>query len=168
MSVTGGIGLFDTSGGLDSLAGLGTGLGAGNDDTLLGSSDPNEGLSSADIALVNSTYADPTNTGDSGSTQNVSTPSTASKNNPETAGSLNTGATLNTALGALFAGFTLASQPKNTPKTVTATIGGTTVTSGASAGGALSILGTTSAQQSSSLLLIVGVIALIIFLKYRS
>lgn len=107
---------------------------------------------------------DPTNTGDTGAVQDVSTPFLPSINNPETAGTDTLGAALSKAIDTGFSAWQLASQPKGTPKVVTTKVGNTTVTSGKPAGITGSLFGnTTPAQQSTINLIIIAVIGLIIY-----
>lgn len=110
----------------------------------------------------NANPTDPTNAGDTGGVQNISTPATAGTNNPETGGSSNWGTVLNNSLSAAFAAWNIASQPKGTPRTVTTRVGTTTVTSG---GGLGSIFGSSS---SGSNLLVIGVIVIgiVLLIKY--
>jgi hypothetical protein len=123
---------------------------------------------SPDSALWNVSLqsVDPTNTGDTGGVQNTSTPAIAGKNNPETAGSSTSlGGALTAAINAGFASWQLASQPKGTPRTVTAQVGTTRVTSGA--GGLSSIFGTTPTGQVNWVpILLIGLVVILI-LKYR-
>jgi hypothetical protein len=105
---------------------------------------------------------DPTNSGDLGAIQDTSTPTFPSLNNPETAKSSGSfGAVLNNAISAGFAAWQLASLPKGTPKTVTTTVGQTTVTT-ARPSLTTSLFGATTPQQSKLiqivLLLVVGLI----------
>lgn len=107
---------------------------------------------------------DPTNTGDTGATQDVSTPFLPSVNNPETAGTDSLGAALSKAIDTGFSAWQLASQPKGTPKTVVTKVGNTTVTSGRPTGITGSLFGNvTPAQQSTINLIIILVIGLIIY-----
>lgn len=106
---------------------------------------------------------DPTNTGDTGATQDVSTPLLPSVNNPETAGTDTLGAALSKAIDAGFSAWQLASQPKGTPKTVSTTVGRTTVVSGQPSA-LSSLFGTSSTSQQGIInLLIVLFIGLIIY-----
>lgn len=107
---------------------------------------------------------DPTNTGDTGATQDISTPLLPSVNNPETAGTDTLGAALSKALDTGFSAWQLASQPKGTPKVVTTKVGSTTVTSGRPTGITGNLFGNvTPAQQGTINLIILLVIGLIIY-----
>lgn len=105
---------------------------------------------------------DPTNSGDTGGNQNISTPPIAGTNNPETAGSTDLGTVLNNAINAGFSAWQLASLPRNTPRTIQTTVGQTTVTAG-SPNLLNSILGPSTRQQQNqlftlSILIIIGIL----------
>lgn len=107
---------------------------------------------------------DPTNTGDTGALQDVSTPFLPSVNNPETAGSDTLGAVISKGIDTAFSAWQLASQPKGTPRTVTTKVGPTTVVSGRPQGITGSLFGNVTPKEQSIInLIIVLVIGLIIY-----
>lgn len=108
---------------------------------------------------------DPTNSGNTGSLQDISTPSIAGENNPETAGGSSLGAVLNNAINAGFSAWQLASLPKNVPKTVQTQVGQTRVVAGTPTL-ANSIFGPTT--QSGSSLLVIGILIIVGLLIYKS
>jgi hypothetical protein len=110
--------------------------------------------------------ADPTNTADLGGTADISTPATASENNPETAaGGTNWATTFNNLINAGFASYQLAQQPAGTRRTITSTVGGTRVTSGFQ--NPFSGLSTVQQSQLTSIA-VIAVIALIGLFVYKS
>lgn len=122
------------------------------------------GLSEASVFDPLTQLVDPTNTGDTGATQDTSTPPIAGTNNPETGGSTDLGAVINNAINAGFAAWQLASLPRGTPRTVTTTVGGTQVRTGPQSlvGG---IFGGTPQQQNQLIILIILVLAGILIYK---
>lgn len=124
---------------------------------------PNLGFNTVGFDL-NANPTDPNNTGDTGGTQNVSTPGIAGTNNPESGGISSWGGVVGSAISAAFGAWNLAQQPRGTPRQVVTRVGNTTVTSGST--GLTRSLGLTGAGQSNLIMIAVIVLVGVVILRH--
>lgn len=104
-------------------------------------------------------WADPTNTGDRGSLSDVSTPTIAGADNPETASGGGLSSVLNNLINVGFTSWQLSQQPASAQRRIDATVGGTRVQSGG--------FGLTTAQRSQfttiAIIVVIAVVGLFLF-----